>query len=108
MRLRICINRILTQPRGPNSAVKLAATTTVGKINGIVLNTLRMLFPGKVNLANRYAAGIPTISVNRVEMLACHIVKRKDRQILNQKAGFIPSSAMVEPASRRIAPRGKK
>ena len=42
-----CIKAIFIQPLGPSKAVKPAATTTVGSMNGMAVRVRRKLFPRK-------------------------------------------------------------
>ena len=42
----------LTQPRGPSKALKPAAATTVGKMNGKDTNVRSLRFPGKSKRPN--------------------------------------------------------
>ena len=71
------IHNILIQPRGPNSALKAAAVTTVGKINGIEKKARMILLPRKLNLEKIHAPGKPTARVRIVETAACQKVNQK-------------------------------
>ncbi len=77
------IKKVFNQPLGPKSALKLTATTTVGIINGMVVKVRNNDFPGNLNLANKYAAGIPIKKVNRVDTPACQNVNQSDCPILD-------------------------
>lgn len=73
----------LKKPRGPSSALKPAATTTVGKIKGRLVNIPHSRFARKRYRAKTYAAGKPTNRVKPVDNVACQIVNHNDLPILS-------------------------
>src|SRR5512146_3091842 len=84
-RRKTAIKNRFSQPCGPSKALKLAATTTVGKMKGRVVAARSKDLPGKLKRAKRNAAGSPTHNVNAVERTACHTVKLRAGQICTPK-----------------------
>ncbi len=58
------------KPREPINELKEAATTTVGSMKGMAVNTRRRDLPRNSNLENRMADGIPRMKVRMVERKA--------------------------------------
>ena len=70
------VSAVFTSPCGPSNATKPMATTMVGMMKGSVVSAFSTVLPGNSCLANRYAAGRPTISVRAVETAACQMVNQ--------------------------------
>lgn len=113
---RICIGGLskakrncshtFNHPFGPNNALKPAATTIVGIINGRVVNKRNKDFPQNLYFANIYAAGKPMIIVRMVESVACQNVKNNGRVITSMEEMLDPSEDVANHAILKFANKG--
>ena len=96
----------MTIPFGPIKALKAAAITTVGKINGTEKSDLRNFFPGNLYLENIQARESPNNIVRIIESSACQVVNPNTLPIFAQLMVRFPAYSVITLS--KIVNKGKK